>query len=209
MIWFYSGTPGSGKSLHMARDIWFKLAYKKQNVIANFPIDTDKIGKKRFGKSRKKIGKFIYMDNSELTVKALVDYALENHKLGVEGQTLVCIDECQVIFNPREFGRKDRLDWITFFTQHRKLGYNFILCSQFDRLVDRQIRCLFEYDIKHRKINNFGIGILLPFSAFVSVTYWYGVRESIGAQWFLYRKRYAEIYNSYMLFDGSIKGLGK
>jgi len=202
MIWFYSGTPGSGKSLHMAKDIYFKLLHKKQNVIANFPVDTKLIS----NNGKKKIGNFIYKDNSELTVKYLVEYAKENHVIGKEGQTLVCIDECQVLFNPREFDRKDRLNWITFFTQHRKFGYNFILCSQFDRLVDRQIRCLFEYEIKHRKVNNFGIGVLLPVSTFVCVTYWYGIKEKIAANYFIYRRKYADIYNSFMLFDGAVQG---
>ena len=39
MIYFYSGTPGSGKSLHCAKDIYNKLFVKKQNVIANFEIN--------------------------------------------------------------------------------------------------------------------------------------------------------------------------
>ena len=58
--------------------------------------------------------------NSELTAKRLVEYALEHHKIGVEGQTMVIIDECQIIFNCRDFGRKDRGAWVTLFSQHRK-----------------------------------------------------------------------------------------
>ena len=139
MIYFYSGTPGSGKSLHVAIDIFRKLRFKK-NVIATFPINISMVS----NKGKRKIGNFVYKDVSELTVQFLFDYALEHHVIGKEGQTLVVIDECQILFNPREFGKKDRLQWITFFTQHRKLGYNFILISQFDRLVDRQIRFLFE-----------------------------------------------------------------
>jgi len=208
MIIFYSGTPGSGKSLHMAKRIWKKLLYNKQAVIANFPVDTEYMRTYGLlGKGNRTIGDFTYVDNFELSVKYLVDYALKNHVLGKESQTLVCIDECQILFNPREFNKADRLEWITFFTQHRKLGYDFILVSQFDRLVDRQIRCLFEYDVKHRKANNFGfIGMLLPFPLFCAVTYWYSVRERMGFEWFLYSKKYASIYNSYELFSGSIKG---
>ena len=52
MIYFYSGTPGSGKSLHCARDIYNKLFIKKENVIANFPINEQMLNKK------KKKGKF-------------------------------------------------------------------------------------------------------------------------------------------------------
>ena len=199
MIYFYSGTPGSGKSLHMAKDIFIKLNTKKQNVIANFTINEDLLKQKR--------GKFIYCDNCEISPKWLIKYALKNHTMGKEGQTLVCLDECQVLFNPREFTRADRLEWITFFTQHRKLGYNFILVSQNDRLIDRQIRALIEYDVKHRKVNNFKVGIFLPFPAFVSVTYWYGVRERIGAEFFFYRKKLGKLYDSYKMFDNLFKAV--
>lgn len=203
MIYFYSGTPGSGKSLHTAVDIYKKLTVKKGNVIATFPINLDYISRN----GKKKIGKFVYKDITEISVEFLLDYARENHKEQKEGQTLVVIDECQIIFNPREFNKSDRLKWITFFTQHRKLGFNFILISQFDRLVDRQIRCLFEYDIKHRKINNFGVGMFLPFSTFIAVTYWYGVREKVSSEIFIYRKKYGKMYDTFTYFDGSIKGL--
>ena len=38
MIYFYTGTPGSGKSLHMASEI-YEAMYKGKNVIANFEIN--------------------------------------------------------------------------------------------------------------------------------------------------------------------------
>jgi len=40
MIYLYSGTPGSGKSLHLANIIWQKLRSGRP-VIANFPIQLD------------------------------------------------------------------------------------------------------------------------------------------------------------------------
>lgn len=203
MIYLYAGTPGAGKSLHLARDIINKLTLRKQNVIANFPINESVVNKGLFGHI-KKIGEFIYVDNSELTVKYLVDYAKKNNVLGKEGQTLLAIDECQVLFNPREFQKKDRLSWINFFTQHRKLGYNIILVSQNDRLIDRQIRGLIEYEIKHRKVNNFKIGQLIPVPIFAAITYWYGVREKVGVEFFTYKKKLGKLYDSYKMFDESI-----
>lgn len=204
MIYLYSGTPGSGKSLHMAKDILTKLRVRKQNVIANFPIDENVVSRGFLGR-KINVGQFIYKDNSEMTVQFLVDYARKNHKIGKEGQALICLDECQIIFNPREFQRKDRLQWIEFFTQHRKLGYNVILVTQNDRLLDRQIRALIEYEYRHRKVNNFKIGQLLPFKCFVSVQYWYGVKERLGAEFFTYQKRLGKLYDSYKMFD-DIKG---
>lgn len=202
LINFYSGTPGSGKSLHVAKDILFKLRVKKQNVIANFPVNEDLIySKSFFGKPLKNFGKFFYVPNNKLNVKYLVDYAKENHVFGKEGQTLLVIDECQVFFNPREFARKDRLEWNNFFSQHRKLGYTCTLVSQNDRLVDRQIRALFEYEVKHRKVNNYKIGTLFPVATFACINYWYGVKEKLGTEFFFYNKKLGDFYDSYKMFS--------
>lgn len=199
MIYFYSGTPGSGKSLHVAKDIYNKLFLSKQNVIANFDINRDMYNKK------KKKGNFIYKDNFEITPDFFYDYARKNHVLGKENQTLCVIDECQILFNPRTWNNKNRLEWINFFTQHRKWGYNFILISQFDRLVDRQIRSLFEYECKHRKANNYKMGKLFPLATFVSVEYWYGVKERCGCEFFTYRKKYGRMYDTFKNFDINVE----
>lgn len=204
MIYLYSGTPGSGKSLHVARDMYNRLNYNRKypNVIANFPINLKMI--------KNKNARFIYRDNPDLTVEFLVNYAIKNHKMGIENQTLVVVDECQVIWNSRDWQKGiNRMKWIKFFTQHRKLGYNFICIAQNDRMVDRQIRTLFEYEVKHRKINNYKIGRLLPFPAFAAVTYWYGVNERIGVEFFTYRKKWGRFYDSYGAFelDDSIKAM--
>lgn len=204
MISLYSGTPGSGKSLHMARDIIDWLNMKHKNVIANFPINEDILSKGFFGHFSKK-GSFTYISNSEMSVSKLIEYSKANHIQGKERQTLLCLDECQTFFNPREFARKDRLEWNNFFSQHRKLGYEIILVTQTDRLLDRQIRALVEYEVKHRKINNFKFGKLCPLPTFCSVYYWYGVRERLGCEFFVYRKRLGELYDSYKMFDNTVK----
>lgn len=196
MIYFYSGTPGTGKSLHVARDIYIRLNRNRKypNVIANFMIN------KKMIKNEK--AKFIYKDNSDLTVEFLLKYAFENHTLGVENQTLVVVDECSVIWNSRNWMKdSDRMEWLKFFVQHRKLGYNFILISQTDRQIDRQIRSLFEYEVKHRKVNNFKIGRLLPIPTFAAITYWYGVNERLGVEFFTYRKKWGKFYDSYGTFE--------
>lgn len=201
MIYFYSGTPGSGKSLHVAQDIIDWLVYKKKRVIANFEINRNIINKGFFRRSSKNGDNFHYISNNKLNVKSLVSFAEKNHVRGKEAQTLLIIDECQLIFNPREFSRADRLEWNHFFTQHRKLGYEVILISQMDRLVDRQIRGLFEYEIKHRKVNNFKFGCFFPFATFCAVTYWYGVRERLGCSFFFYKRKLGDLYDSYKMFE--------
>lgn len=229
MIYLNSGTPGSGKSLNVARDIMFKLR-RGQNVICNFPINLELVKSKPIkniilkiakifksenkvkellkGKFEYKIGKFLYIDNSKLNPTLLVCFAKHNHKKGKEGQTLVVIDECPVIFNPREYQRNDRPNWIKLFQLHRHLGYNVILVAQNDRLIDRQIRSFIEYNCKHRKINNFGaVGMiisLLQLKVFCVVTYWYGVNEKCGIEFFQYNKKYSDLYDSYSAFDRNL-----
>lgn len=202
MIWLYTGTPGSGKSFHAAKDIFGRLR-RGGGLICNFPIKEDLVKKRK--------AHVEYWDNSELTAERLVKYAMEHHKMGKEGQTLVVIDECQIIFNCRDFGRKDRNAWVTFFSQHRKLGFNIILITQSDRMLDKQIRSLVENEIKHRKLDNYGVGgrILWLLTGgrtwFVAIEYWYGGNKlMLGKSIFPYKSRLASIYDSYKLFSDMV-----
>ncbi len=199
MITIYTGTPGSGKSYHAARDIVARLK-RGGGLIANFPVNESAV--------RKCKSHVEYWDNSELTAQRLAAYAVAHHKIGVEGQCLVVIDECQVIFNCRDFARQDRMEWINLFSQHRKMGFDFILITQHDRMMDRQIRYLVENEVKHRKLNNYGLGgtilSLLTFHStwFIAIEYWYGGnRLKLNQQMFRYQKRYEKVYDSYRLFS--------
>lgn len=199
MITLFTGTPGSGKSLHSIKKIIFNLKHGR-NVISNFPVKDYEI--------KKKTGSFYYKDNEALTISFLYDFAIKNHIRGKEKQTLLVIDEAQTKFNPREFRAKDRMTWCQFFSQHRKLGYDVLLISQNDRLLDRQIRVNIEYEVRHRKVNNFGIiGCLLPFSCFACIERWYGVNEKMGSEIMIYNKKIANLYDSYAIFDNSIVGI--
>lgn len=199
MIYLYSGTPGSGKSLYSAYEICDRLKYKKR-VIANFNINFAYFKKK--AESAKRY--FTYCDNSELTPEFLVEFAKQNHKEGKESQTVIIIDECSILFNPREWDKGDRLKWIVFFQQHRKLGYDVILITQNDRLIDRQIRSFIETEYKYRRVKNyklFGAVLdLLSGGLFIRVEYWYGTRLRCSSQWFRLNKRKSSIYNTFDIF---------
>ena len=208
MIYLYTGTPGSGKSYHVAKEIFWYIQHGR-NVIANFDVNYDAIP----GKHK---GYFFCKDNFELTVDWIQDFALLAHRRDardriIEKQTVLIIDECQLIFNCRAWNDRDRKRWCSFFTQHRKYGYDIILVTQFDRLVDRQIRSLVEYEVKHRKINNFGTGgvivslLLLGHPIFAAIEYWYGVKERCGMTMMVGRKKYYELYDSYKMFEGDEK----
>jgi len=212
LIDLYSGTPGSGKSLEVARDIVFWLTTKKKNVVANFAVDTDQFFYSKFTKKKKETGTFTFVDNEFLTVEYLYAYAKKNHVRGKEGQTLLVVDEAQMIFSPTVMKIKMaedkyfRVSWLKFMTLHRKLGFDIILVSQFDKLIDAQVRCVLENNVIHRKVNNFKIGWLLSIfkiSIFVSVNYWYGINTKTEAHFFTYSKKYSRIYDSYKVFDTS------
>lgn len=196
MIYVYTGTPGSGKSLHAIQNIAIKLKYGG-NVICNFPVNLKEIKPLK----KRPMGDFVYIPNEQLSVKFLVDYARKNHIKGKEAQTLIVIDEAQGVFNSRDYRDSNRKEFNYFFTIHRHLGFNVILITQNDRLIDKQIRCLFEYEIKHRKINNFKFFRYIPVKTFACVTYWYGVREKLETNFFIYRKKLSRLYDSYSLFS--------
>lgn len=200
MIYLYSGTPGSGKSLHQARDIYWWLR-SGLPLIANFDINTKNIHTKH-------LGEFYYIDNRILTPDILIKFSkiyFRDHKFK-EGAIRLYIDECQIMFNAREWSRKGRSDWISFFTQHRKYGYDIYLIAQFDRMIDRQIRSLIEYEYIHRKVKNFGkwgnlFNIVAGGNLFVCVKVWYPMKEKISSEFFKGHKKYFDLYNTLNTFD--------
>lgn len=201
MITLYSGTPGSGKSLHCARTIknWSRLGYP---VIGNFPVDL----------SMHKRAAFTYCPNNQMTPEFLIDYSRQRFgdKPAKEGSILLVIDECQLLFNAREWQHSGRAQWLSFFTQHRKLGYDIILIAQFDRMIDRQIRSLIEYEYIHRKMSNFGwqgklLSLFFGGKTFIAVKMWYPLHERLGSELFHARKSLYRIYDSYATFDDGQK----
>lgn len=204
MIYLYSGTPGSGKSLHTARVIYYTLK-RGLPVIANFDINLNKI------KNAK--GDFLQVDNGKLTPQFLIDYSRNYFKNGrvVEGKITLIIDECQLLFNAREWNVKGRADWLSFFTQHRKYGYDIILIAQFDRMIDRQIRSLIEYEQIHRKVSNFGwkgkiLSIVMGGHTFVAVKVWYPMQEKVGSEFFHATKKFYSLYDTYNSFASAESG---
>ena len=196
MITLYTGTPGSGKSYHALGDIRRALLNKK-NVITNVSVDIKKISRN----GRRKIGLYKYFDFSDFDIDFLYFHSFERHKKGKEGQTLIVIDECQLVFNARDWQKLQRKEWVSFFTRHRHLGYNVILITQFDRFIDRQIRGLLEYELKHRKVNNFGPFCLLPFTVFIVIEYWYGSKTLVSKHFMMYRRWMGRLYDSYSMYD--------
>ena len=203
MIYLYTGTPGSGKSLHTAEQIvkWIKIY--KSPVIANFDFDISRLKFKGYAA-------FLKMDNLSINPESLVRFSelyKEKRKWRrvPEEHILLIIDECQLIFNCRSWNAKDRAEWISFFTQHRKLGYRIILICQFAEMIDKQIRSLVEYEYVHRKVINIGIygkvlNILAMGRLHVAVKMYSPLREKVGVDFFKGNSRLYELYDSYNRF---------
>lgn len=199
MIRLYSGTPGSGKSLHNAKDVINRSRFGKP-VIGNFPCDLKKYPK----------AKYTYVPNHLLNPDFLIKYSREYFagKRIKEGSLLVVIDECQLLFNSRDWQQKGRNEWLSFFTQHRKYGYDVTLIAQFDRMIDRQIRGVIEYEYVHRKMSNYGLGgkimsLLFGGNTFVVVQMWYPLKLKVGSEMVHAKKRLYSIYDTFGTFDSA------
>lgn len=198
MIELYSGTPGSGKSLHLARKVRDSLKFSCP-VIGTFHINKDMLWKNSKYP-------YTYINIYELTPKKLLEYYQQHKdqylKKGVEGSFLLVIDECQRIFNSRTWQEtKNRNEWITFFAEHRHFGFNVILVSQMDIMIDRQIRGLLEYNYLHRKVDNFGIGgkfFSFFLGNFVVVKTWYAIKGfNLGSEFIRGNKKLYNFYNTF------------
>lgn len=132
-LYVYSGVPGSGKTYHAVRDMRFNRAPVITNVnvaglphVAVLPLD-------------------------QITPKLLMAYSthyFREHKYK-ENTLLLVIDEAQLLFNSRSWNDANRMDWLAFLSQHRKYGYRCVFISQDIKMIDKQFRCLCEFDCRH------------------------------------------------------------
>ena len=208
MMDLYTGTPGSGKSYNVARLIYHGLRSKK-NYICTFEVDLDKVA----GRRRKisKLGKFVYIDRYTINPFMLQEYANEYHKHGVEHQTTIIIDEAHLIFNPQHWRNKDTLKWVEFFSLYRHLGYDIILITQHDRLVNKQIRSFIDNEFVHRELGNYKLfGKLISRiyggttnKTFFVIKKWYALPRSpiLGKEMIRLNKRIAGIYDTHKVFN--------
>lgn len=197
MIELYSGTPGSGKSLHLARKVRDCLKFSCP-VIGTFHINKNNLWKNTKYE-------YTYVNIYDLSPQFLYEY-YESHKdllkKHIEGSFLLVIDECQRIFNSREWqANKSRKEWITFFAEHRHLGFDVILISQTDIMIDRQIRALIEYNTIHRKVSSMGFAgwIMSKFIGnFVCVKTWYAIKGyNLGSEFIRGNKKLFDFYDTF------------
>lgn len=197
-----------------------RVGYLKKRITTVFP----KVQFKEYNTKRPKSAKgcYVYIDNSELTVDYLKSYCDQHHKrkeitLGgtkqiimPEDQTTVIIDEASILFNCRDWGDKKRQEWCKFFAQHRHYGFNFILITQHETMLDKQIRMLIEVYVSHKNLKYYNwfakiVSFFAGGSVFVSLYRWQGCKDIMSKEFCRYNPRIASIYNSYMIFDSNKK----
>lgn len=195
MIKCYTGVPGSGKSLHCCRLICVWLRSGK-NVISNFPLRVDLV--------KKNCGHYFYLPNEKITVPLLMQFAQTMHIDKMEHQTLIVIDEASVKFNSRTFNDPDRLDFLSFFAQHRHYGFEVVLVTQNMKQLDRQIRDLIEIEVIHRNAKTYWLYKWLPFALFIAVEKNVAIKDKNSDEFFLYSKYYGGLYDTFHEFNPKI-----
>lgn len=111
-----------------------------------------------------------------------------------------------MLFNARDWTSKDRLAWLEFLSQSRKVGYRIILVAQSVKMVDNQFRMLIEYEVNHRRVSNMGlIGSLLslPFRGrlFWAITYYFQLNERLGSESFVVSRKDMAFYDTHIRFE--------
>lgn len=208
MITCLVGVPGSGKSLDMARMIYRDLHPKRNTyVITNIPLNESAIP--IGSRDRYCYVSNLELENANILIQIATDYwschYAKNHE-DAENRIHLYIDECQILFNARDWQRNKEKGWPLFFSVHRHYGFKVYLITQMLTSIDKQVRGVIEYYIQHRKVGNFGmfgwfLGLLTGNRLFVTVTMWAPVDEKIYSEFFLYKAKYGRLYNTHALFD--------
>lgn len=203
MIWLYWGSNGSGKSLHVAKDIKAALA-RGSLVMANFDINVETT--KMHEKSR-----FIYFRNQEIkespvpVIEAITEYFKE---CGVR-HVLLVMDESHHVFDSRNWKAKGRKEWNAFCSEHRHYGkdkLDIIFITPGKRAVDKRIREAAEYEVGHRKIENCGtwgfwVAFLFGGNLFSYQVFSPGFKQQTESHFFRGNKELFNLYNTHAMFD--------
>lgn len=197
VIYLYTGAPGSGKSFHALLAGWQKVHSLRRNwVVANFPVVFSKRDIAR-GVDRR----WLYVD--EPNPKDLIRLSVENGWFGHESSCLLILDEAGLMFNSRDWqvSSANRREWVKFFSQSRKFGYDVIMVAQDSRMLDRQIRSMHEFLVKHVKLRNYVWFKWLPWQFFGAISFWAGGSFRGSLRIIPFRPWLAKRYDSMRLFD--------
>lgn len=211
MIALVTGQPGSGKSFYCMREL-VQAFHARKFVATNVEVDP------RFnwvvandnalrwaipGRRAKVAGQLadrLYVSDN------LSDLMRLRMPGRGEGRGLMILDEAHMWLNSRMWQADDRTEIVRFFTQHRKLGWDILLVSQFIDAIDKQVKALAEYHIQLRNLKRakvWGIPVM-PINMFLAVWTWNGIMSKNIAKRQAYplKKKYARLYDTMALSHG-------
>lgn len=164
IIQLWTGTPGSGKSLHLAHDVRDNLRLGRyvistcnintrmcfMNPLQQFIFNISK-GKIDLSTADKRESQFHYLPLEYTTPEFFYEFAARYHVFGKEHQTIIYLDECVALFSPTVLADNIKLwnRWDDFFRKHRHLGYDIVLVPQSKRLISRKVIEYAETEVKH------------------------------------------------------------
>lgn len=222
MITIFQGTLGSGKSASMVVDMVEHL-HAGGVVAANFALVPDwaerlsnqsiwcKLGLRdstsRAASYRSRFAQVQSLDDVWRASDELIPCALSPISGQREGRGRLYLDECQLVFNSRQWS--DNSGWIHFFSQSRKLKWDVILVAHSVAMIDKQIRPFIEFETRFRdlrKVKFLGLVPLAPkvLPMFLAVTRYAGI--AAGAGEIAHRRVYplipalAGLYDSALVF---------
>jgi hypothetical protein len=186
LIYAVKGRPGGGKSYYATRKVVQELM-KGKCVVTNVNLKPDwaEVAAKHdlFNRAR---GKSLPAIASDLRSRCHLldpndaDALRELFRVRVVGEkesrAVAVLDECHNWLNARMWNDGDRGDYVAWFTQHRKLGFDVYLLSQAIESIDAQIRRLIEYWVVLRNLKRWKIAGLsmVPVNLFIAITVWDG-----------------------------------
>jgi zona occludens toxin len=205
MISIYSGTVGSGKSYH-GTELALEWLNRGKHVVANYPILPPKRCNSAKAKAKWAKKSLRWHFYEFITVEVLVALSFENNWYGKESQCLIEIDEAGVMFNTRDWQteKNTRTPWIKWLSQSRKFGYDVVFVAQSDKMIDKQIRGLVEYNVVHFKLSNsffFSWLKWLKISLFLYNYKWYQTKLPGNKRFGLYRPSIANRYDTMRTFN--------
>lgn len=219
MITIFQGTLGSGKSASMVVDMVEHLQAGGV-VAANFNLVPDWAEKLAGGSLRARLGltnakKVAASYRKRFRVVTTIDdvwdasdnlipQALSPVSDQREGRGRLYLDECQLIFNSRQWGDNSR--WIHFFSQSRKLKWDIILVAHSINMIDKQIRPFLEFETRFRdmrKVKFLGLIPMAPasFPLFLAITRYAGI--AAGAGEIAHRRVYPLVPRLASLYDSA------
>lgn len=198
MLSIYTGVPGSGKTTHAVTDILWACRAGRP-VLTNISIDAAHLPKADVTCSQ------------NLTPREIVWWADDKGFRG-EGGLLLVIDEAQLFLNSRDWQHGDRADWLSLFTQHRKLGLSIVLIAQHETMLDKQCRNVCDSIEVHRSLRGLKwlggvLSLLTGGRLYYSMAYWPQGKFKLSSDWHLRTPAVERLFDTRQSYGGAGAGV--